>query len=100
MKLKQLLEEVTKMMHPHPVYAVGGCVRDYILEIEPKDYDFCTPAEPDEIERLVKEAKRRAYCVGKRFGTIGCKIDGEMIEITTFRTEKYEEGNRKPKLSM
>ncbi len=95
-KLKQLLNEVTRLMYPWKVYAVGGCVRDYILKIEPNDYDFCTNALPDDIEKLVKKDKRRAYCVGKRFGTIGCKIDGEMIEITTFRTESYEEGNRKP----
>lgn len=83
-------------MKPYPVYAVGGCVRDYLMENEPKDYDFCTPAEPDEIERLIKAQKRRAYLIGKKFGTLGCKIDGEMVEITTFRTEKYKPNNRKP----
>ena len=93
-----MLEQVTKMMEPHPVYFVGGAVRDYIMGNEPKDYDFCTPAEPDEIERLIKKDERRAYLTGKRFGTLACKMDGEMIEITTFRTEKYEPGNRKPKV--
>ena len=38
------------------------------------------------------------YLTGKRFGTLGCKIDGEMVEITTFRSEQYEPGNRKPKV--
>jgi len=94
--IKKLLEKVTEMMKPHPVYLVGGAVRSYLLGDTPKDYDFCTPAEPDEIERLIKAQKRRAYLTGKRFGTLGCKIDGEMIEITTFRTEKYELNNRKP----
>ena len=94
--IKELLEKVTEMMKPYPVYAVGGCVRDYLMENEPKDYDFCTPAEPDEIERLIKAQKRRAYLTGKKFGTLGCKIDGEMVEITTFRTEKYKPNNRKP----
>ncbi len=98
-KLKQLLKEVTRLMHPWKVYAVGGCVRDYILKIKPNDYDFCTNALPDDIERLVKADGRRAYCVGKKFGTIGCKIDGEFVEITTFRTESYEEGNRKPEVA-
>lgn len=96
--IKKLLEQVTKMMKPYPVYAVGGCVRDYIMGNEPKDYDFCTPAEPDEIERLIKADKRKAYLTGKRFGTLGCKMDRQMIEITSFRTEKYETGNRKPKV--
>ena len=100
--LIDLLTEVEKIMAPHPVYAVGGCVRDYILGVQPKDYDFCTPATPDEIETLVKKSGRRAYLTGKRFGTIGCKVKiGEiqdLIEITTFRTETYAEANRKPEV--
>ena len=96
--IKILLEKVTELMKPHPVYAVGGCVRDYILGVEPKDYDFCTPAEPEEIEALIKKDKRRAYLTGKRFGTLGCKVDGHLIEITTFRTETYEKGSRKPEV--
>ena len=99
-KLKQMLEKVTGMMKPFPVYLVGGAVRDYVMGNEPKDYDFCTPVEPDHIEELIKQSGRRAYLTGKRFGTIGCKIeiDGkyEMVEITTFRSEIYEPGNRKP----
>lgn len=94
----ELLKQVEEIMKPHPVYAVGGCVRDYLLGIKPKDYDFCTPATPDEIEACIKAKGKRAYLVGKKFGTIGCKINDEMIEITTFRSEEYEPGNRKPKV--
>jgi len=96
--MKKLLDHVTEMMKPYSVFLVGGAVRDYILGNEPKDFDFCTDAEPDEIERLVKESGKRAYLTGKRFGTIGCKVDRQMIEITTFRTEEYEEQNRKPEV--
>ena len=59
------------------------------------DYDLCIELEPDEIEECIRAAGRRAYLTGKRFGTIGCKIDGEMVEITTFRAEKYNKNNRK-----
>lgn len=96
--IQELLEKVTEMLKPHPVYLVGGAVRDYVIGLEPKDYDFCTPAEPDEIEKRIKESGKRAYLTGKRFGTLGCKVDGQMVEITTFRTEEYEPGNRKPKV--
>jgi tRNA nucleotidyltransferase/poly(A) polymerase len=79
-----------------PVYMVGGCLRDKLLGFPPKDYDFATPLLPDEIEARIKASGKKAYIVGKRFGTIGVKIDGQMVEITTFRNEKYEKGNRKP----
>ncbi len=96
--IKELLEKVTKMMYPHPVYLVGGAERDYIRGVEPKDYDFCTPAEPMAIEGAIKLSGKRAYLIGKKFGTIGCKVDGQMVEITTFRTEKYTTGSRKPEV--
>ncbi|MCK5625150.1 HD domain-containing protein [Candidatus Pacearchaeota archaeon] len=99
-KIVTLLKEVERIMSPYNIYAVGGCVRDSLLGVEPKDYDFCTNASPDEIEEKVKADGKRAYLTGKRFGTIGFKIEYEgkfeMIEVTTFRTEEYEKGNRKP----
>lgn len=79
-----------------PVYLVGGSVRDQLLNKEPKDYDFTTPLSPDIIEEKVKKAGRRAYLIGKKYGTIGFKLDGDFIEVTTFRTEKYIKGSRKP----
>ncbi len=98
--MQKILEQVTEMMKPYQVYLCGGAVRDYILGNEPKDYDFCTSIEPDKIEKLIKISGKRAYLTGKRFGTIGCKVKVDkkyhMIEITTFRKEEYEEGNRKP----
>jgi tRNA nucleotidyltransferase (CCA-adding enzyme) len=103
-RIKELLNKVTEMMKPFPVYLVGGACRDYLMGNFPKDFDFCTPATPEEIEEKIKQTKneygdnRKTYGVGKKFGTIGCKIGKEMIEITTFRSEKYEEGNRKPKV--
>lgn len=97
-KMKFLIKEVNEIMSPFHIYAVGGCVRDYIMGVEPKDYDFCTQAKPDEIEARIKKSGRHAYLTGKRFGTIACKINGVMIEITTFRGESYQEGNRKPQV--
>jgi len=76
---------------------VAAC-GDELLGRTPYDFDFSTPLLPDEIEARVKAAGRRAYLTGKRFGTIGFKLDGQFIEVTTFRTEKYEKGNRKPQV--
>ena len=79
-----------------PVYMVGGCVRDEIMGRVPNDYDFSTPLHPDKVADLIREKGRKPYLVGQRFGTIGLKLDGELVEITTFRNEKYDPGNRKP----
>jgi tRNA nucleotidyltransferase/poly(A) polymerase len=81
-----------------PIYMVGGCVRDEILGKKPKDFDFATPLLPEDIEALVRIAERRPYLSGKRFGTIGFKLDGEFVEVTTFRKEQYHRGSRKPEV--
>jgi len=97
-----IYREVKKILSP--VYLVGGSVRDIILGREPKDYDFCCPHNPDEIEDLIKKSlnehcdHRKSYNVGKKFGTLGCKVLGHDVEITTFRKEKYSHNNRKPEV--
>src|SRR5690606_41975359 len=78
-------------------YLVGGSVRDMLLGKHPKDYDFCTPTLPDDIERLVKEAGKRAFITGKKFGTVGFKHEGKFVEVTTFRSEVYGK-TRKPEV--
>ncbi len=92
-----IYEEVKKLVSP--LYMVGGAVRDEILGRTPKDFDFTTPLTPDEIEASIREAGRRPYLTGKRFGTLGVKINGNLVEITTFRNEKYKSGSRKPEVT-
>ena len=91
-----MLKEVHKIIPK--VFLVGGSVRDEILGRTPKDYDFATPMLPDEIEQAVRDAGKRPYLIGKRFGTIGFKLNGEMVEVTSFRQERYFEGSRKPEV--
>jgi putative nucleotidyltransferase with HDIG domain len=81
-----------------PVYQVGGSVRDELLGLTPKDFDYATPLSPDEVETAIKTAGKRAYNIGKKFGTMGMKVNGQLVEITTFRHETYESGNRKPQV--
>jgi putative nucleotidyltransferase with HDIG domain len=78
------------------VYMVGGCVRDILQERVPYDLDFACGLLPDEIESRVVAAGLKTFSLGKRFGTIGFKIDGHLIEVTTFRTEMYDGKSRKP----
>lgn len=85
-----------------PVFLVGGAVRDLLLGKNIKDWDFATPVSADEIETALKTARKKPYLLGKKFGTIGFKLEIlgklEYIEITTFRTEIYQEKSRKPQV--
>ena len=75
-------------------YTVGGCVRDACLGLTPHDYDICTAALPEETESLFSD--HRLVLAGKKHGTVGVVIDGEVVEITTFRTEGDYRDNRHP----
>ncbi len=79
-----------------PVYLVGGSVRDVVMGHPCYDYDFTTPVDADRIEELVRAAGRRPYLLGKRFGTIGFKVAGHLVEVTTFRAETYLGDSRQP----
>ena len=90
----QKLEELLKL----ELYLVGGAVRDLIIGSPTKDFDFATPSTPDEIEQKIHAAGFRVYALGRKFGTLGFKYEGDLIEITTFRNENYTNGSRKPQV--
>lgn len=68
-----------------PTYAVGGCVRDWLLGLAPHDYDLCTAAAPE--ETMAVFAACPLVTAGLKHGTVGIVTGGEVLEITTFRTE-------------
>ncbi len=75
-------------------YIVGGSVRDAMMGKAPSDFDVATNALPDETKSLFEE-----YTIfenGKRHGTVGVVIDGEVIEITTFRHDGEYSDHRHP----
>ncbi len=76
------------------VYAVGGCVRDSYLRLIPQDYDLCTSALPEQTEAVFSD--QRLVLSGKKHGTVGVVIDGDVVEITTFRAEGLYTDNRHP----
>ena len=65
-------------------------------DVEGKDIDLTTDATPAEIKAVVGDLAEAVWTQGERFGTIGCRIDGQDVEITTHRAEAYEPGSRKP----
>ena len=75
-------------------YAVGGCVRDALLGIEPHDYDLCTNALPEQMCRIFD--RYPLVRSGEKHGTVGVVIDHSVIEITTFRTEGGYQDSRHP----
>ena len=62
-------------------YVVGGCIRDLLLGLKPKDFDVATNAAPWEVKPLF----RRARVIGRRFQIVHAQFGREIIEITTFR---------------
>ena len=75
-------------------YAVGGCVRDALLGLTPHDYDLCTKALPVDTARAF--SPYTLVRSGEKHGTIGVVMEGEVIEITTFRTEGGYQDSRHP----
>lgn len=77
-------------------YAVGGCVRDLLLEKEPKDWDITTNAKPEEIQKLFPE-----HVYENTFGTVAVKTDSkkpelELVEVTPYRIEGKYTDKRHP----
>lgn len=79
-------------------YIVGGSVRDFLLGLEPGDFDITTDASPDEILEVFSDFE--TISLGKAYGTIGVVVDGELFEITTFRQDgAYSDGRRPESVS-
>lgn len=75
---------------------VGGPVRDLFLGETSVDLDFTTNATPDETLAVVDGWADATWEIGKEYGTIGIRKGNEMVEITTYRAEKYDPDSRKP----
>ena len=80
----------------HELALVGGPVRDAMLGRLQNDLDFTTSAHPDVTEKLLKGWADAIWDMGRDFGTIGCRKGEWQVEITTYRSEKYDADSRKP----
>jgi len=75
----------------HSAYLVGGCVRDSLRGVHPKDFDVATSALPQEVQR----AFRKVIPTGIQHGTVTVLMDQTHVEVTTFRSESdYHDGRR------
>jgi poly(A) polymerase len=75
---------------------VGGPVRDALLGRLGNDLDFTTDAHPHETKKILKSWADNVWDTGIVFGTVAAKRGETTVEVTTYRTEKYEEDSRKP----
>lgn len=74
-------------------YVVGGAVRDILLGLKPKDIDFATNLNYDELKKIFTDYSPKE--TGKSFGVLRIKIDDRDYEIAKFRQDLYEEKNEK-----
>jgi len=72
-------------------YLVGGCVRDLLLGIEPKDFDVVTDAEPDQVKSVFKQ---RCRLIGRRFRLAHVRFGRMLIEVATFRGQGDGDGRK------
>jgi poly(A) polymerase len=77
---------------------VGGPVRDAILGRLGNDLDFTTDARPHESKKILGTWADNTWDTGILFGTVAAKRGDVTVEVTTYRSDKYEEDSRKPEV--
>jgi poly(A) polymerase len=92
--LRQTATDIVRRLQDRGFSAfwVGGCVRDFLLEREPVDYDIVTSALPEQVEKLFK----RTIPVGRKFGVMIVVEAGHQFQVATFRAEADYQDGRHP----
>lgn len=79
---KNALETVKKIQQAgFDAFLVGGCVRDSLLNLQPKDFDVATDATPDQVKKVFRNSR----IIGRRFKLVHVFWGRETIEVATFR---------------
>lgn len=77
-------------------YLVGGCVRDYMLHVEPKDFDIVTDIKYNQLEKDFTEAGWKVNATGKAFLVLSISKNGRQYEIANFRKDGVYKDGRRP----
>lgn len=98
MKISEDAEKLINILSDNgcKAYAVGGCVRDYLLGKPEKDIDITTSAKPETVEEILKQNNIKVVETGLQHGTVTAVLNGENYEITTFRKDGEYKDNRRP----
>ena len=101
MQIPNYVIDILKILESHgfEAYIVGGCVRDSLLGLSPKDWDITSNAEPMQTQQLFSlyAESFEVIPIGLKYGTLGIrdKKMGNLVEITTYRFEgEYKDGRR------
>ena len=78
--------------HGHAAYLVGGCVRDLVMGVDPREADIATSATPDVVQEIFPDT----IAVGQQFGVILVRTDGLSFEVATFRSDSAYSDGRHP----
>lgn len=77
-----VLKVLTRLSaHGHDAWLVGGCLRDLLLGVTPKDFDVATSAHPEVVRGLFRNSR----IIGRRFKLIHVVFGREIVEVATFR---------------
>ncbi len=80
----------------YEAYAVGGCVRDFVMQRHCDDIDIAASSKPLETERILSENNIKFIETGLKHGTITAVLNGDSFEITTYRTDGVYKDSRHP----
>ena len=96
LKISKNAEKAIEMLNGagFEAYLVGGCVRDMVMGKQAHDFDITTSALPSETLQVFKN--ERTVETGIKHGTVTVIIDGEPLEITTYRIDGEYLDNRHP----
>jgi poly(A) polymerase len=76
----------------HTAYFAGGCVRDMVRGLDPKDFDIATNGTPEAVQKIFP----RTYAVGAKFGVIVVLEKDFQFEVATFRSDDVYVDGRRP----
>lgn len=82
----------TLIRQGHIAFLAGGCVRDFLLDRKPKDYDVVTSATPQQVLLVFPKSNE----VGAHFGVVIVKWQGHHVDVATFRTDGSYSDARRP----
>ncbi len=96
MNIPQYVKDVLKCLNNcgYEAYMVGGCVRDCLMGNEPNDYDVTTNATPEQMLEIFKSFK--VIPTGLKHGTVTVVLQGQQVEVTTYRIDGEYLDNRHP----